>query len=307
MGKVKADDPFFDQHFLQDVAGCLSRCANLRYLRFLSPLPLLSSPMTSRLSYVRTPSSDPSDPLPALADSPELAWRHAYPPPGADLFRREAYVVNLYGRTNPALRSVTMPAGTTWHWGLEDHDDHQQQQQQQRPPSVNFSPLPSSTIPSNFAPPLPLSIVTADLPSLFPAPIVPSSPTDTYRQASPALSTAWGWEPDPSCVEARAWWEQWGLKPFQSASPGISTTVGDDDDDDDDDGCDTDVDEDEDDEDEMLLQDVKMKEVEVLMTPRIVPSSVPSQAPERIVVKSQPFLPPLPVVGVKRKLESRSS
>lgn len=171
----------------------------------------------------------------------------------------------------------------------------------------------SPSSPSIFAvsPPVVRSSGATDV--LLPAPIVPSSPVvDTFRQASPALSTAWGWEPDAACAEARAWWEQWGLKPFQSASPGHSTTVGEDDDDDDEleeDALDTDVEEDDEDEEMMVAhggarkpEAELVKEVEVLMSPRMVPSMPIS--PERVVIKSQiKSQPPSPpVIGVKRKL-----
>lgn len=151
--------------------------------------------------YIRVPNSDPSIPLPALETPSDAASAHTYPPNGPEVFRREQYVVNLYGTANPSLRAVTMPGGTTWRWC---HDDI-------------CSPTQDFSLPPIFALP---DISNAGKPKL-PSIVVPSSPVeDRERHHSPQLSTAWGWEPDPSCTDARQWWEHCGLKPFFSSSPG---------------------------------------------------------------------------------------
>ncbi|KAG8845872.1 hypothetical protein FRB96_002240 [Tulasnella sp. 330] len=295
------------KHFLQDISGCISRCANLRYLRFLSP-PSGSvdrRPIESRslLYYVRQPSCDPSDPLPPLLLSSPSSPSHAYPPSGPDLFRRELYIVNLYGNSNPGLRSVTMPSGTTWHWGLEH---------MYSPPSS-----PSSTDDFGHLHHVPsLGSPDHNDGALTHAPIfVPSSPT--LRQASPALSTAWGWEPDVSCVEARAWWENWGLKPFhQNPSPGTSSTstaVGEEEEEEAEaeecDWDDVDCDDSGSEAEEAIITDQARRALEALLaTPPVVPSSakpfVPSMRPTvtgcPIVVPSQPTL----ARCLKRKLSA---
>ncbi|KAG8997839.1 hypothetical protein FRB94_007410 [Tulasnella sp. JGI-2019a] len=262
------------KHFLQDIAGCVSRCPNLRYLRFLSPEGSSDPTSVQQLHYIRRPSCDPSDPLPPLFANSS----HAYPPLGPDLFRREQYIVNLYGSTNPALRSVSMPSGTIWHWGLEQADEdqyHHDFHPHSHPHSSQHASCDHQTSPT----------------------IVPSSPT--LRQVSPALSTAWGWEPDLSCLQAREWWEHWGLKPFhQNPSPGVSSTstaVGEEEEEDYEWTGDDDIDCEEDNkEEETTITDRARKALEALLAvpPMVVPSSSPTVIPfapmRPVVVPSQP-------------------
>ncbi|KAG8904067.1 hypothetical protein FRB99_002338 [Tulasnella sp. 403] len=266
-------DAYFT-YFLQDLAGCISRCRNLQTMTFRLPDDAEGvdhhTPQP-HCAYDSAPNSDPSIPLPALlfphrshpstmvpgygGEVPPSGLPprrpHVYPPNGPDVFRREQYIVNLYGRTNPCLREVTMPGGTTWRWvpgeidgspssastaTLSD-DDHFA-----FPPLLTTPQLPLGDL---SLPPLPEALKVQDKPKLrTPSPIVvPSSPMPlrdrhnsrsipgTHVRHPHSPSAAWGWEPDPSCVEARAWWEQCGLKPFHLASPVGSTDeteVGDD-------------------------------------------------------------------------------
>ncbi|KAG8922943.1 hypothetical protein FRC01_013416 [Tulasnella sp. 417] len=247
-------DAYFT-YFLQDLAGCLSRCRHLRALTFECPMDYPYRDGRGREAvcrYTSLPNSDPSIPLPSLAlkyhNNPACFsgfGGHLYPPNGPEVFHREQYIVNLYGTTNPSLRAVTMPAGTTWRWC---HDELPLCEREEERSSVSPAPTLRERCPSPpafdhpfAAPPV---IALPELPKpqpklpqspklapveVRPAAVVPSSPVGGRRQSSPALSTAWGWEPDVACVEARAWWEECGLKPFHSASPGVSETEVDED------------------------------------------------------------------------------
>lgn len=222
------------QYLLQDLTGCLSRCRALRSVVFEAPPQRVSRPpVFASCQYRKRPSSDPSIPLPPIMPTmATLELGYPYSPSGPEVYRREQYLVNLYGKTNPCLREVMMPSGTIWRWG----------------PDNQLSPaVPQSLLP----------IISSDV---HISPVVPSSPTASLRSSSPPFFTAWSWEPDRACVEARAWWEEWGLKPLGITDPD-ETEV-----DDDSVECDeTDVDEEDEDED-----------MAILFEPSVVPTKVPS-------------------------------
>ncbi|KAG8967541.1 hypothetical protein FRC03_009794 [Tulasnella sp. 419] len=198
-------------YFLQDITGCLSRCKKLKVLAFAPPKG--SIPAQGPTHYVETPNSDPSVPLPPLTSSNQS---HPYPSSGPDLFRREQYIANLYGSTNVSLRNVRMPSGTQWKPSSHDDDEepslhseifdfhHDLCSQPLSPrlhhrritvPTVGPRDAPSQ-IPSSLSPP---QVIVLSAPA--------SVPSVQYR------TPCWGWEPDRSCVDARRWWEECGLKP----------------------------------------------------------------------------------------------